>query len=87
MGDQKFGISPEMLVHYASQIKGLVEKGIEVARQLVADTVSFSRRRVQKTGVETNVLLEEEGLEGARLARTIGPSTVPGTTLHGEGLV
>jgi uridylate kinase len=31
MGDQKFGISPEMLVHYASQIKGLVEKGIEVA--------------------------------------------------------
>lgn len=31
MGDQKFGISPEMLVHYASQIKGLVDKGIEVA--------------------------------------------------------
>ncbi len=31
MGEQQFGISPEMLVHYASQIKGLVDKGIEVA--------------------------------------------------------
>ncbi len=31
MGEQQFGISPEMLIHYASQIKGLVEKGIEVA--------------------------------------------------------
>ena len=31
MGEQQFGISPEMLVYYASQIKGLVEKGIEVA--------------------------------------------------------
>jgi uridylate kinase len=31
MGDQKFGIAPQMLVHYASQIKGLVDKGIEVA--------------------------------------------------------
>lgn len=31
MGDQQFGISPDMLVHYARQIKGLVNKGIEVA--------------------------------------------------------
>jgi len=31
MGDQQFGIAPDMLVHYAKQIKGLVEKGIEVA--------------------------------------------------------
>jgi len=31
MGEQKFGISPNMLTHYASQIKGLVDKGIEVA--------------------------------------------------------
>lgn len=31
MGDQQFGISPDMLIHYAGQIKGLVDKGIEVA--------------------------------------------------------
>ncbi|MFT4535091.1 MAG: uridylate kinase [Saprospiraceae bacterium] len=31
MGEQQYGISPEMLIHYASQIKGLVDKGIEVA--------------------------------------------------------
>lgn len=31
MGDQEFGISPEMLTHYASQIKGLIDRGIEVA--------------------------------------------------------
>jgi len=31
MGDQQFGISPDMLVHYASQIKELVEQNVEVA--------------------------------------------------------
>ena len=31
MGDQKFGINPEMLVHYSKQIKKLVDLGVEVA--------------------------------------------------------
>lgn len=31
MGDQNFGIAPEMLVHYANNIKELVEAGVEVA--------------------------------------------------------
>lgn len=31
MGDKDFGISPEMLVHYSKEVKGLVDKGIEVA--------------------------------------------------------
>ncbi len=31
MGDQQFGISPDMLVHYASQIKELIEQQVEVA--------------------------------------------------------
>ncbi|MEL6720084.1 MAG: UMP kinase [Bacteroidota bacterium] len=31
MGDQQFGIEPEMLKHYAAQIKELVELGVEVA--------------------------------------------------------
>ena len=31
MGDQKFGITADMLQHYAFQVKQLVELGIEVA--------------------------------------------------------
>ena len=31
MGDKSYGISPEMLVHYGSQVKQLVDEGIEVA--------------------------------------------------------
>jgi uridylate kinase len=31
MGDQKFGIDPNMLRHYAKQIKGLTDMGVEVA--------------------------------------------------------
>lgn len=31
MGDQKFGISSNMLFHYAHQIKALVEQGVEIA--------------------------------------------------------
>ena len=31
MGDQPFGIVPEMLEHYAIQIKGLVDSGVQVA--------------------------------------------------------
>ena len=31
MGDQGYGIAPDMLVHYAKQIKGLVEEGVETA--------------------------------------------------------
>ncbi|HRJ14892.1 MAG TPA: UMP kinase, partial [Saprospiraceae bacterium] len=31
MGDQKFGISADMLKHYAQQIKILVDLGVEVA--------------------------------------------------------
>lgn len=31
MGAQKFGIAPEMLTHYANQIKELIEVGVEVA--------------------------------------------------------
>lgn len=31
MGDQQFGISPDMLTHYAKQIKELVERRVEVA--------------------------------------------------------
>ena len=31
MGEQQYGISPEMLIHYANNIKQLVDRNIEVA--------------------------------------------------------
>jgi uridylate kinase len=31
MGDQGYGIAPDMLVHYAKQIKGIVDEGVETA--------------------------------------------------------
>lgn len=31
MGDQNFGIEPQMLTHYAASIKALIDRGIEVA--------------------------------------------------------
>jgi len=31
MGDQQYGISPQMLVHYSKEVKKLVDRGIEVA--------------------------------------------------------
>jgi len=31
MGDQQFGISSEMLIHYSKQVKQLVDRGVEVA--------------------------------------------------------
>lgn len=31
MGDQNYGIEPQMLIHYAASIKALIDRGIEVA--------------------------------------------------------
>ncbi|MCB0565663.1 MAG: UMP kinase, partial [Phaeodactylibacter sp.] len=31
MGDQRYGIDPKMLSHYAGQIKDLTEVGVQVA--------------------------------------------------------
>ena len=40
----------------------LLERGIETAGQIVADTVSFGRRRVQKSSGEPKPLREKEDL-------------------------
>ena len=63
----------------------LLEKGIEIAKQIVADTESFGRRRVQKSSQEVRPLEGKEDLEAARLASTIGADAVSRTTLHGGG--
>ena len=38
----------------------LLEKGIEIAEQIVSDTVSFGRRRVQKTSEMPELLREKK---------------------------
>ena len=51
MGGQKFGISPEMLQHYAIQIKELTEMGIEVAVVIGGGNI-FRGLQASKSGVE-----------------------------------
>ena len=42
---------------------GLLERGIEIAEQIIADTASFGRRRVQKSSGEPKLLVEKEDLD------------------------
>jgi uridylate kinase len=51
MGDQGFGISPEMLTSYAIQIKELVEAGVEVAVVIGGGNI-FRGLQAAKSGIE-----------------------------------
>jgi uridylate kinase len=51
MGDQKFGITADMLHHYAHQIKELVELGIEVAIVIGGGNI-FRGIQAGKSGIE-----------------------------------
>jgi uridylate kinase len=51
MGDQNFGISPEMLLHYASQIKELTDLGIEVAVVIGGGNI-FRGLQASSSGIE-----------------------------------
>jgi uridylate kinase len=51
MGDQKFGITADMLQHYAQQIKELVELGIEVAIVIGGGNI-FRGIQAGKSGIE-----------------------------------
>ena len=51
MGHQKFGISPEMLVHYAGQIKELTEIGVEVAVVIGGGNI-FRGLNAHSSGIE-----------------------------------
>lgn len=51
MGTQKYGIEPDMLVHYASQIKELVAAGIEVAVVIGGGNI-FRGLQASKSGIE-----------------------------------
>lgn len=51
MGDQKFGISPEMLRHYAHEIKGLIEVGVEVAVVIGGGNI-FRGLQAEQSGIE-----------------------------------
>ena len=51
MGDQQFGIAPEMLVHYAEQIKELVALKVEVAIVLGGGNI-FRGLQAHASGIE-----------------------------------
>ncbi len=51
MGDQQFGISPKMLVHYAKQIKQLVDLGVETAIVIGGGNI-FRGLQAAESGIE-----------------------------------
>ncbi len=51
MGDQPFGIVPEMLDHYGIQIKGLVDSGVQVAVVIGGGNI-FRGLQAKKAGIE-----------------------------------
>lgn len=51
MGDQQFGISPDMLVHYAKQIKQLVDLGVEIAVVIGGGNI-FRGLQAAESGIE-----------------------------------
>jgi len=51
MGDQKFGITPEMLKIYADQIKGLTDLGVEVAVVIGGGNI-FRGLQAAESGIE-----------------------------------
>lgn len=51
MGDQKFGITADMLQHYASQVKQLVEVGVQVAIVIGGGNI-YRGIQAEKSGIE-----------------------------------
>jgi uridylate kinase len=51
MGEKEFGIQPQMLIHYAEQIKELVEEGIEVAIVIGGGNI-FRGLQAEHSGIE-----------------------------------
>ena len=51
MGDQKFGITADMLQHYAAQVKQLVELGVEVAIVIGGGNI-YRGIQAEKSGIE-----------------------------------
>jgi uridylate kinase len=51
MGEQKFGITAEMLTHYADQIKILIDAGVEVAIVIGGGNI-FRGLSAEKSGIE-----------------------------------
>jgi uridylate kinase len=51
MGDQNYGITPEMLHHYGTQIKGLVDSGVQVAVVIGGGNI-FRGLQAEAAGIE-----------------------------------
>ncbi|MCP4441668.1 MAG: UMP kinase [Aureispira sp.] len=51
MGDNGFGIEPDMLVHYANEIKAILDLGVEVAIVIGGGNI-YRGLQAEKTGIE-----------------------------------
>ncbi len=51
MGDQTFGIHPQQLKHYASEIKAITDMGVEVAIVIGGGNI-FRGLQAEATGIE-----------------------------------
>jgi uridylate kinase len=51
MGNQRFGIEPDMLVHYAQQIKSLHDMGVEIAVVIGGGNI-FRGMNAEKSGID-----------------------------------
>ncbi len=51
MGDQRYGIKPDMLVHYAEQIKDLIDLGVQVAIVIGGGNI-FRGLQAEAAGIE-----------------------------------
>ena len=51
MGEQRFGIEPEMLIHYAKQIKTLHDMGVEIAVVIGGGNI-FRGMNAEKSGID-----------------------------------
>lgn len=51
MGDQRYGIKPDMLIHYAEQIKDLIDLGVQVAVVIGGGNI-FRGLQAEAAGIE-----------------------------------
>ena len=51
IGEKQFGISPKMLVHYAKQVKQLVDLGVEIAIVIGGGNI-FRGLQAEESGIE-----------------------------------
>jgi hypothetical protein len=75
MGDQQFGIDAKMLFHYANQIKGLIDIGVQIAVVIGGGNI-FRGLSASKSGIE-RVQGDYMGMMATVMVGTYGASFAP----------